>query len=57
MLAQSMCVNREQEVYIVLAFGKGRGNIIWPYAANQMRDYTQDIKTIKSENDRVNTMG
>lgn len=57
MLAQSMCVNREQEVYIVLAFGKGRGNIIWPYAANQMRDCTQDIKTIKSENDRVNTMG
>lgn len=52
-----MCVNREQEFYIVLAVGKGRGNIIWPYAANEMRDYIQDLKTIESENDRVNTMG
>jgi len=52
-----MCVNREQEFYIVLAFNKSRGNIIWPYAANEMRDYIQDLKTIKSENGRVNMIG
>lgn len=53
MLAQSTCVNRGHMVCIVLAFGKGRGNILWPHAANEMRDF----KTIKSENYRISTTG
>lgn len=50
MLAQSMWANRK-EFYIVLAFGKGRGNIIWPYASIEKRDYIHDSKMIKSEKD------
>lgn len=53
MLAQSTRANREHEFYIVPAFGKGRGNTLRPYAANEMRDF----RTTKSENYRIGTTG
>lgn len=40
-----MCANREQEFDIVLGFHTGAGNITWPQAANEMRDYIQDFRT------------
>lgn len=49
MLAQSTRANREHEFYSVPAFGKGRGNALRPYAANEVRDF----RTTKSENYRI----
>lgn len=44
-VAQSMCANSEQEFYTALGFQKSKGSIIWPQAANEMKDYIQDFKT------------